>query len=95
MRKPLDEMSIATGLSALEGWQRDGDCIVKDFRFEDYDAVIAFVNAVADIARREDHHPELLVGYSTCRVSYTTHDAGGLSQRDFACAAAVDALPAS
>jgi 4a-hydroxytetrahydrobiopterin dehydratase len=53
---------------------------------------MAFVNAVAWIAHRENHHPDLEVGYNSCRVSYTTHAIGGLSENDFICAAKVEAL---
>ncbi|HET9870446.1 MAG TPA: 4a-hydroxytetrahydrobiopterin dehydratase, partial [bacterium] len=53
---------------------------------------MAFVNAVAYIAHREDHHPDLEVGYKTCRVRYTTHAIGGLSDNDLICAAKVEEL---
>lgn len=84
---------IAQRLAALPDWIADGKTISRTFRFPDFEATMAFVNAVADIARRVNHHPDLEVGYSRVRVSYTTHDTGGLSERDFASAAAVDALP--
>jgi 4a-hydroxytetrahydrobiopterin dehydratase len=54
---------------------------------------MSFVNAVAHIANVEDHHPDLEVGYGRCRVTFTTHAVGGLSQNDFICAAKVDELP--
>ena len=53
---------------------------------------MAFVNAVAWLSHREDHHPELQVGYNRCRVEYWTHAIGGLSENDFICAAKLDAL---
>lgn len=84
--------TIAQRLQALPGWQQDGLYIAKEFRFRDFEATMAFVNAVADIARREDHHPDMEVGYSRVRVAYTTHSAGGLSERDFNSAAQVEAL---
>lgn len=75
-------------------WTLDagGDAIHRSFRFRDHYATIAFVNAVAWISHREDHHPELEVGYNRCRVRYSTHSVGGLSENDFICAARVDAL---
>lgn len=91
----LDEQEIAARLAALDHWSRAGERqerIEKIFRFANYHETMAFVNAVAWIAHRSDHHPDLEVGYNRCRVAYTTHDAGGLSARDFACAAQVDAL---
>jgi 4a-hydroxytetrahydrobiopterin dehydratase len=68
------------------------DAIRKTFRFDDYHRTLAFVNAVAWIAHREDHHPDLEVGYNRCTVRYSTHDVGGLSENDFICAAKVDRL---
>lgn len=88
----LNEQDIATRLASLEGWTHNGKCIEKTFQFANYHATMAFVNAVAWIAHQVDHHPDLEVGYNRCRVIYTSHDVGGLSARDFACAARVDAL---
>jgi 4a-hydroxytetrahydrobiopterin dehydratase len=75
-------------------WQFDaeGRALNRDFRFADFHATMAFVNAVAWIAHAEDHHPELEVGYDRCRVTFSTHSVGGLSVNDFICAAKVDAL---
>jgi 4a-hydroxytetrahydrobiopterin dehydratase len=88
----LNEQEVAVRLDALDGWRREGASIVKEFRFADYHETMAFVNAVAWIAHRSDHHPDLAVGYNRCRVAYTTHDAGGLSAKDFDNAARIDAL---
>lgn len=69
-----------------------GDAISRGFRFGNYYETIAFVNALAWIAHREDHHPDLEVGYNRCTVRYSTHAVGGLSENDFICAAKIDAL---
>ncbi len=66
--------------------------ITKTFEFKNFHETMAFVNALAWIAHREDHHPDLEVTYRTCRVTYTTHANGGLSENDFICAAKVNAL---
>lgn len=66
--------------------------IERTFTFKNYYHTLAFVNAVAWIAHQEDHHPELSFGYKQCRVRYTTHAVGGLSENDFICAAKVDRL---
>jgi 4a-hydroxytetrahydrobiopterin dehydratase len=58
---------------------------------EDYE-VMAFVNAIAWISHREDHHPSLTVGYSRCEAVYSTHAVEGLTENDFICAAKIDAL---
>ncbi|MEI9953727.1 MAG: 4a-hydroxytetrahydrobiopterin dehydratase [Pseudomonadota bacterium] len=66
--------------------------ISKDYKFADFYETIAFVNALAYIANQEDHHPDLAVSYNKCSVAFSTHDAGGLTENDFICAARVDAL---
>lgn len=88
----LNDQEIATRLAALDGWARHGDAIVKTFHFATYPETLAFVNAVAWIAHRSDHHPDLEIGYNRCRVGFTTHGAGGLTDKDFANAARIDAL---
>ena len=66
--------------------------VIVAFRFDDYYRTIAFVNALAFIAHREDHHPDLSVHYDRVVVRYSTHDVGGLSENDFICAAKATAL---
>lgn len=75
-------------------WQMDdsGREIRRLFSFKGFHQTMAFVNAVAWIAHRENHHPELEVGYNRCLVRYSTHAIGGLSENDFICAAKVDRL---
>ncbi|MDP2822621.1 MAG: 4a-hydroxytetrahydrobiopterin dehydratase [Sulfuritalea sp.] len=89
---PLTDDEAARMLATLDGWQRQGNLIAKTYRFKNYHETMAFVNATAWISHREDHHPDLAVGYSQCSVSYTTHAIGGLSENDFICAAKIDAL---
>ena len=81
-------------LARLDGWTLNvgGTEIVRTFRFKDFHETMEFVNAVAWIAHREDHHPSMSVGYDQCRVGYRTHAIDGLSENDFICAAKVSAL---
>lgn len=88
----MTDTEIAERMQDLEGWSREGDTIVKTYRFANYHDTMAFVNATAWISHRTDHHPDLAVGYNQCTVAYTTHSAGGLTRKDFACAAKIDAL---
>jgi 4a-hydroxytetrahydrobiopterin dehydratase len=78
-------------------WQLGADArsIGREFKFKDFYRTMSFVNALAHVANIEDHHPDLQVGYNYCRVLYTTHAIGGLSDNDFICAAKLDqiALP--
>ena len=90
--KPLAEDGIKAYLLKLSGWEHAGGKIAKTFTFKNYYETMAFVNAVAWISHREDHHPDMEVGYKTCKVRYTTHAIGGLSDNDFICAAKVEEL---
>lgn len=89
---PLSQPDIDTLLPQLDGWAQHGQIIAKTFEFKNYYQTMAFVNAVAWLSHHADHHPDLSVSYDTCRVEYTTHSVGGLSENDFICAAKVDAL---
>lgn len=77
-----------------ERWQLDdaAKTIRAGFDFKNYYQTTAFVNAVAWIAHKEDHHPEISFGYRHCDVTYSTHAIGGLTENDFICAAKIDAL---
>jgi 4a-hydroxytetrahydrobiopterin dehydratase len=79
-------------LAQLKGWIIEDGRLVKLYPFSNYYQTMAFVNALAWISHREDHHPDLAVGYNQCRVSYSTHAIDGLSENDFICAAKCDAL---
>jgi 4a-hydroxytetrahydrobiopterin dehydratase len=65
----------------------------REFTFRDFYRTMSFVNALAHMANIEDHHPDLEVGYNVCRVRYSTHAIGGLSENDFICAAKLDQIP--
>jgi 4a-hydroxytetrahydrobiopterin dehydratase len=92
---PLGDAERQRLLGELDpGWSvvEDGKAIRRAFRFEDFYRTMAFVNAVAWIANSEDHHPDLECGYNYCRVRFSTHAIGGLSENDFISAAKIDAL---
>lgn len=93
---PALERAEAEQLLAQLGgdWSISDDSreIRRTFKFKNFYHTIAFVNAVAWIANREDHHPDLEVGYNRCLVRLSTHSIGGLSRNDFICAAKIDAL---
>ena len=89
---PLAPTEVESLLRQLDGWALENGTIAKTYSFKNYHQTMAFANATAWISHREDHHPDLLVGYGTCRVSYKTHAIDGLSENDFICAAKIDAL---
>ena len=76
------------------GWKLSADAksLRRALKFKDFYRTMSFVNAVAHIANVEDHHPDLELGYDYCRITYSTHAIGGLSQNDFICAAKIDRL---
>jgi 4a-hydroxytetrahydrobiopterin dehydratase len=89
---PLAAEAIEKLLQDLQGWQVVDGKLRKDFKFPDHYVTMTFVNAVAWVSHRQGHHPDLAVGYNTCRVEYITHAIGGLSESDFICAAKIDVL---
>lgn len=85
----------ATGLLAqVPGWRidADGKAIFRQYQFPDFDATMLFVNGLAWVANQQEHHPDFEAGFGHCRVSFTTHAIGGLSENDFICAARLNAL---
>lgn len=95
-RRALTPTEIVKRLADLPGWKLSGDgaevAIEKTFRFADYFETIAFVNALAFVAHRLDHHPDLSVHYGKCVVRFSTHSVQGISETDFECASRTDAL---
>ena len=85
---------IEAHLAQAPGWALVDGAIQKRYDFADYHRTMAFVNAVAWIAHREDHHPDIAFGYNRCTLRFNTHSVGGISLNDFICAAKVDALGA-
>jgi 4a-hydroxytetrahydrobiopterin dehydratase len=90
--KALSQADAELHMPELPGWRLADKSIAKTFAFADFRETMAFVNAVAWIAHREDHHPDLNVGYNRVRVEWSTHSVGGLSENDLICAARVEAL---
>lgn len=95
-QRALTATEVITNLAQLEGWRLSGDgedvAIEKTFTFADYYQTMAFVNALAFVAHRHMHHPELMVGYQHCIVRWRTHDVAGISRADFDLAGRTDAL---
>ena len=90
----MSAAEVMAHLQQVDGWAMAGEAIEKTFRFADHYHTLAFVNAVAWIAHREDHHPDVAFGYDRCTLRFATHSVAGISLNDFICAAKVDALNA-
>ncbi|WP_336024712.1 4a-hydroxytetrahydrobiopterin dehydratase [Halobellus salinisoli] len=80
MAQLLDDDDIQTRLP--DGWERDGDEIARMYAFDDYLAGIAFVTQVGEVAEEEFHHPEIRVGYEEVEVRLTSHEEGGITEKD-------------
>jgi 4a-hydroxytetrahydrobiopterin dehydratase len=85
----LTETEIQERLARLPGWERRGQEIRRAWAFADFRASMAFVNRVADLAEAADHHPDIDIRYSKVTLALSTHDAGGLTARDFDLAEAI------
>ena len=88
---PLPDDQIEQRLAELPGWERTGDEIVKTFELPTFPDAISFVTRVAERAEAADHHPDLDIRYTKVRVALSTHSEGGITAKDFALAAEIEA----
>ena len=88
----LSETEIAAALAKLPQWKLEGGKLHREYKFPDFVAAFAFMTGAALTAQAMDHHPEWFNVWNTVRVDLTTHDAGGLTEKDFALARQFDKL---
>jgi 4a-hydroxytetrahydrobiopterin dehydratase len=86
----LDEAAIAQALRQAPGWERAGGELKRTYRFEDFREALAFVNRVGELAERAGHHPDIDIRYNAVTLVHSTHDAGGLTSKDFDLARVID-----
>ncbi len=91
-RKLLPEAEIEVRLRKVPAWRREGAAITREWIFEDFPPALAFINRVGGLAEAANHHPDIFNSWNRVRLSLTTHDAGGLTDRDFALAKRIDGL---
>ncbi len=91
----LTEDEMRTALAQLPGWAFDGAALSKRFTFPTFPAAIAFVNRVARVAEQMGHHPDITINYAAVTLQLSTHDAGGVTEKDVDLAARLDALTAA
>ena len=92
MAELLGDEQITSRLRPL-AWEREGDEIVREWRFENFAEAIGFVNKVAEVAEEANHHPDIFLhGWNKVKLSLTNHSAGGLTETDFVIAARFDEL---
>lgn len=88
----LSDADISERLGGLDGWEREGDVIVKAFKRGDFVGSVRFVDAIVAPAEEMGHHPDLAISWDEVKVSITNHSAGGLTANDFELASRIDAL---
>ncbi len=88
----LSEAEIEEGLKGLKGWERKGNEIVRVFKNKNFVESMGFVNKVAILAEKADHHPDILIRYRNVTLTLSTHSQGGLTGKDFKLAGEIDAL---
>jgi 4a-hydroxytetrahydrobiopterin dehydratase len=88
----LEDSEIESRLAELDGWERAGDAIRKEFKHDDFVGSVKFVDALVGPAEDMGHHPDLEISWDTVTVTITTHSEGGLTANDFELAARLDAL---
>jgi 4a-hydroxytetrahydrobiopterin dehydratase len=87
----LDEAGVVEAVRRTPGWERAGAEIRRTYRFGDFREALAFVNRVGELAERAGHHPDIDIRYNAVTLALTTHDAGGLTAKDFELARSIDA----
>jgi 4a-hydroxytetrahydrobiopterin dehydratase len=90
----LPEEDLEARLESFPEWSINGDALQRTFSFEDFLGAMAFVNRVAELAERHGHHPDIMIRYNKVTLTLTTHDAGGLTEKDFAFAGDTDRVAA-
>lgn len=88
----LSEAEIEEGLKGLRGWEKKGNEIVKVYKNKNFVESVGFVNKVAILAEKADHHPDILIQYRNVTLTLSTHSQGGLTGKDFKLAGEIDAL---
>ncbi|MDX1534466.1 MAG: 4a-hydroxytetrahydrobiopterin dehydratase [Thermoplasmata archaeon] len=89
----MSEDEVRSRLAGVEGWKREGNVITWERAFGSFEKAIAFINQVADLAKEANHHPDIYNSWRTVTLALTTHDAGGLTERDFRLAHRINELP--
>lgn len=88
----LTTAELQTALQARSAWAIGGEMLTRTFQFDDFVAAIAFVNRVAEYAEQAVHHPDIDIRYNRVRIGLTTHDDGGISEKDIALATQLDGI---
>lgn len=88
----LSDSELSTALTSLDGWSSADGEISKTFSFKNFVDAVGFVNRLAELAEKMQHHPDIDIRYNKVRIGLTTHDEGGISDKDTALAAQIDSV---
>jgi 4a-hydroxytetrahydrobiopterin dehydratase len=88
----LNDGDIEEHLEGVQGWRRDGDAIKREFKFDDFQASVDFVNRITPPAEEMNHHPDIAISWNKVELTLSTHSEGGLTEDDFELASRIDAL---
>lgn len=94
MSKTLTDEELGSALATLPGWSRNGIAIERKYEFKDFVQAMKFVNKVADVAEQAGHHPDINIVYNKVTLQLTSHDSGGVTQRDAKMAKRIDEIVA-
>jgi 4a-hydroxytetrahydrobiopterin dehydratase len=89
----MSEPEILARIPMAKGWERHGDMLIRSWQFPSFRRALEFVNQVANLAEKSDHHPDIVLSYRKVRLELSTHSDGGLTERDFALASEINAVP--
>jgi len=89
----LSEAEVVARLPVAKGWERHGDMLVRTWQFPSFRRALEFVNQVGTLIEKSDHYPDLIVNYRSVRIETSTHDVGGLTERDFSLIAEINDVP--
>jgi 4a-hydroxytetrahydrobiopterin dehydratase len=92
MKEALSDITIQRSLGNLAGWSRKGDAVTKTFQLLNFVAAMEFVNKIAVIAEKAGHHPDIDIRYNKVIIALSTHDAGGITQKDLDLAKEIEAI---
>ena len=93
MAEKLSEIQISEHLAKATGWSLEDGVIARTFALKDFTTALTFVGAVGYLAEAAGHHPDIIINYNRVKLMLSTHDAGGITEKDFALAAQINALP--
>jgi len=92
MSERLSQVEISKKIKEIDNWVLRGESIQKEWKFKDFRKAMIFINKIANLAEKHDHHPELYNVYNKVRLTFSTHEVGGLTDKDFKIAKEVDGL---